>query len=128
MNGLGSKRKGAAGELEACRWLFKNTEIAELPERNLEQVRSGGSDILLPPFCFEVKRVENLNLDAAWIQCKRAAKKAELEPIVMYRKNRQPWRFLISANHIGCELGYVQLDERTFKLWVTGVWFSEGYI
>ena len=122
---INPRTKGASGEREACKWLFKHTALAELPERNLEQVRSGGSDILIPPFCVEVKRVEALDLLGAWIQCRKAAVDVNLEPIVMFRKNRKPWSFLISATHIGCGIGYVLLDERTFKLWVDGVWVND---
>lgn len=121
---INARSKGASGEREACKWLFTHTEIQDLPERNLDQVRNGGSDIELPPFCFEVKRVENLDLLKAWIQCKTAAESNFLEPVVMFRKNRKPWSFLISARHIGCGMGYILLDERTFKFWVEGVWSS----
>jgi hypothetical protein len=86
--------------------------------RNLEQVRSGGADVILEPFSFEVKRVEQLDIQAAWIQCRAAAKQLGYEPVLAHRKNRQPWYFCISARHIGCELGYIQLTELVFKQWV----------
>ena len=107
MTRINSRAKGAAGEREFCKWLYEHFDLSEMPERNLEQVRSGGADVLsVRPFVFEVKRVERLDLQAAWTQCVIAARKAGGEPVVAHRVNRQPWRFLISAKHIGLDLGY----------------------
>lgn len=115
---VNGRAKGAAGEREFCKWLQKKFELDFLPERNLEQVRSGGSDILgVYPFVFEVKRVESLDIVKAWIQCKTDARAAGGEPVVAFRKNRQPWEFLISATHIGNEFGFIRMDERTFLEW-----------
>ena len=115
---INSRAKGASGEREFCNWLERNFDLPTKPERNLEQVRSGGTDIIFPPFSFEIKRVENLDVQAAWVQCKVAAEKLCLEPVLAHRRNRQPWSFCIGARHIGCDLGYIQFDERVFKQWV----------
>lgn len=119
---INSRAKGAAGEREFCAWLDKNFTLAEKPERNLEQVRSGGTDIIYAPFCFEIKRVENLDVQAAWVQCKTDAGVLGLEPVLAHRRNRHPWTFCISARHIGCGLGYITLNEATFKLWAADIW------
>lgn len=127
MSRINSRAKGAAGEREFCNWLFKSfPEIVDKPQRNLEQVRSGGSDIIVPPFCFEVKRVENLDLQLAWKQCKKAARDLDLEPVVAHRRNRHPWSFLVSASHIGCDVGYIQLTESVFISWAENAWKVAG--
>ena len=115
------RAKGAAGELEFCRWMFDNLNVP-MPTRNLEQVRSGGSDIIdIEPFYFEVKRCETLSLYSWWNQVRKATEKQcndELVPIVAFRQNRRDWEFLISANHIGIEKGYIRISERVFLKWI----------
>jgi hypothetical protein len=125
MTRINVRSKGASGEREFCAWLEKNFALPEKAKRNLEQVRSGGADIIMPPFSFEIKRVESLDVRSAWIQCKVAAAELELEPVLAHRRNRQPWNFAISASHIGCGLGFISLDERTFKLWAAGIWNAD---
>lgn len=126
---INSRSKGASGEREFCNWLERNLQIDFKPERNLEQVRSGGADILnCYPFLFEIKRVENLDLMAAWLQVKAAwlrfAKEdvgdstiadANLIPVVAFRKNRQPWEFLIPACILELDYGYLRLTEVVFR-------------
>ena len=118
---INSRAKGASGEREFCRWLYDNLEVP-MPTRNLEQVRSGGSDIIdIEPFYFEVKRVEKLSLDKWWRQVNKAARNANddsIIPIVCFRQNRKDWEFLIGANHIGIEKGYLRLTEIVFLRWI----------
>lgn len=120
---MGAKQKGASGEREAARWLFENLALDELPKRNLEQVRSGGTDLHVYPFYVEVKRQERLSKLDWWLQVSVAAKKSgeSPTPVVMYRQNRQPWRFLISARHVGVDRGYIELEENTFKKWANNI-------
>lgn len=122
MPNINVRAKGASGERELCKWLESNFNMDIEAKRNLEQVRSGGADIIVPPFCFEVKRVESLDVLKAWIQCRTAADHLGLEPVLAHRKNRQPWTFCISAKNIGCGMGYITLDERTFKMWAVNAW------
>jgi len=119
---LNARTKGASGEREFCRWLEQNFNLPVDAERNLEQVRKGGADILVPPFSFEIKRHETLSLLSWWIQAKSAAEKVGLTPIVAFRQNRKPWEFLISARNIGCQKGFIRLNEKVFKDWMQGVW------
>jgi len=113
------RKKGQQGEREFCKWLLKTLDLKELPSRNLDQVRSGGADILaVSPFVFEIKRCETLNLKAWWKQVSTAAYYPGDVPVVAYRKNRQPWRFLISSVHIGVPKGFVQLEEKEFCKWL----------
>ncbi len=127
MGRINSRAKGAAGEREFCKWIVNNLNIIEQeinPERNLEQVRSGGADIIgVTPFVFEVKRVENLDLQGAWVQVVTAKRKnhSGWHPVVAFRYNRKPWEFLISAQHIGLDLGYIRLTKSTFKKWANNI-------
>jgi len=117
INGRG---KGAGGEREFCKWLQETLNLQKTPERNLDQVRNGGSDINeVAPFMFEVKRCEALAKRDWWVQVKKAANTVPGSiPVVAYRQNRKPWKFLISAQFIGLEKGFVQLEEVEFTQWL----------
>jgi len=115
---VNGRAKGANGEREAAKWLQLNFGLANCPQRNLEQVRSGGHDLVgFEPFAFEVKRCEAVSLRKWWLQCVTSASKLHMVPVVMFRQNNKPWRFLISAKHIGLQNGFIQLEEREFILW-----------
>ncbi len=115
---LNSRSKGANGEREFAKWLQDNLGLDFLPQRNLEQVRSGGADIMnVEPFCFEVKRCQVLNLKQWWVQVTKAFRRGDIR-VVAYRQNRQPWRFLISAGYLGLAEGFIQLDEKVGKQWL----------
>jgi len=117
---INARTKGAKGELEFCRWLFDNYNVP-MPTRNLEQVRSGGSDIIdIEPFFFEVKRCEKLSLFAWWAQVSKAVRNSHIEtaiPVVAFRQNRKDWEFLIPATEIGVKKGFLRISERTFLQW-----------
>ncbi len=122
---INSRAKGATGERQFCKWLAIHLYI-EGAERNLEQVRSGGADIVTDWFVFEIKRVENLDIAGAWRQVAIATKEITerednvlyREPVVAHRQNgKKEWSFCISAKHIGLDNGYVMLNERNFILW-----------
>ena len=116
---INARTKGASGERQFCKWLKDNLKLTELPTRNLEQVRSGGADVLgVAPFVFEVKRVERLNKGKWWRQVKAASRHGEI-PVVAYRQNRRPWKFLLPSSLIGLEFGYIELEGVTFKQWIT---------
>jgi hypothetical protein len=102
---LHSLNKGKQGEREAIKLL---TEIADpvynqcghrMPDlsRNLDQSRAGGYDInSFEWLAIEVKRRESANLKAWWRQTVEQAG-PEQTPCLMWRQNRQPWRFRIAA-------------------------------
>ena len=118
------KNKGAAGEREAALWLQKNFNLEHLPQRNLEQVRfkgkgfiQQGHDLLgFEPFGIEVKRQEAKALRTWWRQARIAAHKCSVPsiPVVMYRQNRKRWKFLIGAQWIGLEVGFLHLEAQEF--------------
>lgn len=115
---INARTKGATGERQFCKWLEKNFELDFLPQRNLEQVRSGGHDVYVDPFIFEVKRVEKLQLQSWWLQIIKASEKIEHSiPVVAFRQNGNKWSFLISAQIIGVKGGFIQLTEKTFIYW-----------
>ncbi len=121
---INARAKGASGEREFCDWLLHHfdIEIEDKPERNLEQVRSGGADIIYPPFAFEIKRVEELAHGKWWAQVNTAIKDKKgpafgLEPVVAFRQNRKEWEFLIGAWHIGAPHGFVHVNDMVWRHW-----------
>ena len=120
---INGRNKGAAGEREAAKWLQSKFNLQNTPQRNLEQTRSGGHDLTgFEPFLVEVKRQEVISLRKWWVQAVTSSKNIEGSiPIVMYRQNRRPWRFLISATYIGCRNGYIILEEREFEMWAKSI-------
>lgn len=117
-NKINGRNKGASGEREAADWLKAHFKLEVKPQRNLEQVRSGGHDIEgFPPFAFEVKRCETLSLKNWWVQVVNSLTEEYCVPVVMYRQNRKPWKFLISATAIGLPKGYILLEAREFIGW-----------
>lgn len=113
---LNAQKKGKAGEVEFCNWLFDNFGI--VVDRNHNQSNGHSTDVITRDFVFEVKRRESLDLDSWWHQvvvAKKRIKTNDLIPIVAYRQNRKPWYFLMPANLIhGVEKGYVAASERVF--------------
>lgn len=92
-----SRRKGACGERELLTLL--RDQLGDLPElrRNLEQARDGGADFRIAGHAVEVKRCERFS--AAWID--QAERQAELHgdvPVIAWRANGKPWRFLLIAD------------------------------
>lgn len=115
---INQRAKGASGEREAAQWLKHNLKLANTPERNLEQVRSGGHDLInADPFCIEVKRSEALSFRDWWVKTVNTARREQLIAVVMFRKNRRQWEFLVSANEIGIKTGYIRLESREFIIW-----------
>lgn len=87
--GVNVRRKGICGELEVAKEL--EDVLGVRCQRNLEQVRSGGSDIQIGRFRIEVKRQETLSMDKWSKQIESAAGIGDI-PVVIYRRSREPWR------------------------------------
>ncbi len=114
---INGRNKGAAAEREAANWLKDTFKLEHAPQRNLEQVRSGGYDLEgFHPFAFEIKRCEVLSLRKWWVQAVNQCHKGEI-PVVMFRQNTKKWQFLISARYIGNETGYLLLEMHEFTEW-----------
>jgi len=102
---VSSHAKGAGGERELARWLFANKLTMLPPDRNLEQVRRGGIDLIPAdhPFAYEVKRVERITgntFDKWWIKANSDAVKLGREPVVAYRTARSPWMFMVGVEKL----------------------------
>jgi hypothetical protein len=98
MSGSRSRSKGARGEREACAVLGE--WLGETFTRNLEQSRDGGGDcIQISGYCLEVKRCETLRINAWWKQAIEQASHRRVEPVLMFRQSRKPWRVLLKSRY-----------------------------
>lgn len=62
-------------------------------QRNQNQTAVGGNDLTNTfGLGIEVKRQENLNVEAWWRQCCQAAERNHELPVLVYRQNNGPWR------------------------------------
>lgn len=96
MSGNRSRSKGARSEREIFALL--SAELGFIVRRNVDQARKGGADSLeLPGFSPEVKRHERLSRPSWWRQAVRQGVRHQAEPIVFYRRSREPWRALIAT-------------------------------
>lgn len=94
--GKASRTKGAVGERELCKLL--SGELGITVSRNVDQARKGGADCLeIPGYAVECKRREMLSRPAWWKQAVEQGIKAGREPIVFYRRSREPWRALVNG-------------------------------
>ena len=85
------RNKGASAEREVLRLLAGLLGVQSL-ERNLQQSRNGGADCLaVRGFAIEVKRQEALSRPAWWRQACSQAEALGLEPMLLYRRSREPW-------------------------------------
>jgi hypothetical protein len=115
-------QKGKKGENEACEWIRKHLFDGKREVKRNHNQAFIGADIVCYPFIFEIKRREKLALDKWWIQIHRCYKvlidhKASYIPVVMFRINNGQWEFLISAETIGCDTGYVRIGVPRFTEW-----------
>ena len=85
-----ARNKGARAELEVLRLLGE--ELGQALQRNLSQTREGGADcICVKGFAIEVKRQEQLSRPAWWRQAVEQAQRLGVEPMLLYRRNHEPW-------------------------------------
>jgi len=96
--GKAQRNKGAAAEREVCALLSE--ELGITVRRNVDQARSGGADCVeIRGFAIEIKRREALSRPAWWAQAVKQAKAAGLEPMLLYRRSREPWRAMIHRHN-----------------------------
>ena len=91
MTGRSSRNKGAAAEREVLKLL--GAELGQTLARNIGQSRSGGADCLeVKGWAIEVKRCEVLSRPTWWRQACDQAARVGAEPMLLYRRSREPWR------------------------------------
>lgn len=95
------RRKGAAAEREVLKLLADELGVTPF-QRNLEQTRNGGADcIQVQGFAIEVKRQERLSRPAWWAQAVEQGAALKAEPMLLYRRSREPWQALIHTTNGG---------------------------
>ena len=92
MSGKMARNKGAAGERELAAIL--TDRLGFVVQRKLGQARDGGDDIQIGKYRIEVKRRERVQIDQWSEQVEQAAQAGDV-PIVIYRRNGQPWRVVV---------------------------------
>jgi Holliday junction resolvase len=92
MSGKMARNKGAAGERELAAIL--TDRLGFVVQRKLGQARDGGDDIQIGKYRIEVKRRERVQIDQWSEQVEQAAQAADV-PVVIYRRNGQPWRVVV---------------------------------
>ena len=97
MTGRMSRDKGRRAELEFLKVL--GAELGEMLTRNLQQTREGGADCLcVRGWAIEVKRCESLSRPAWWRQAVEQAERLGVQPMLAYRRNREPWRVWVEPD------------------------------
>jgi len=128
---INSRVKGRSGEQEIVKLL--TTKLGDFLvdrhghpleiSRNLDQVREGGADIMsIPPFAIEIKRHENLLVNAWWSQTLSQCTRTNPIPVLMYRKNRQPWTVRMLARDI-CRKKLAGLPDNVVELGIDHFFF-----
>lgn len=102
---INSRSKGQRGEREVRDILQKVVdEVASekkmlfAPEvkRNLMQSMEGGHDLVgIPGVAVEVKFCENPQVDKWWEQTLKQASRDGGQPVLIYRKTRNPWQVVM---------------------------------
>lgn len=112
--GAHAQKKGKRGEDAFCKWIKKNFKIDV--RREHFQASGHSADIRIKDFLFEVKRRETLDLDSWWYQVaiSKQHDNDDIIPVVAFKQNYKPWKFLLPAKLIGLKLGYIELSERVF--------------
>jgi hypothetical protein len=119
---INSRNKGRAGEHEFCKWLRDLLNLDIVPERNLDQVRATGADVInIHPFVFEVKRCEKLELRKWWVKLINNVESGEI-PVLAYRQNHQQWRLAIDAVCVGLSGCFVVLEPHESIYWLKKTW------
>lgn len=104
MSGRRSRNKGAAAEREVLRLL--GDELGRVLARNLMQSRDGGADCLqVAGWAIEVKRCERLSRPKWWAQAKAQAAERGAQPLLLYRRSREPWAAWIHTRDGGYREG-----------------------
>lgn len=139
--GIDVRQKGAEGERQVIKMLtpiiiqvmtemeFPSEEIeraTKMVQRNQNQSAVGGNDLSNTfGMSIEVKRQEQLAINTWWTQCETAALRNNELPVLIFKQNNKPWRFITYGFlHAPAENGgwtsvraRVEFNEDTFKSW-----------
>lgn len=117
MSGARSRNKGAAAERELLKLLGE--ELGVMLQRNIAQTRAGGADCLeLKGFAVEIKRQESLSRPKWWAQAVEQGERIGSEPILFYRRNREPWSALVSTLGGYREVAFVEAVSHIREKWL----------
>lgn len=96
------REKGKDGERELAGLLRER--LGATIKRNLAQAREGGYDLAgLPGLALEVKRQATATegqIAEWWAQAEEQAQAAGLVPVLAYRADRRPWRFVVPLSKL----------------------------
>lgn len=139
--GIDVRQKGAEGERQVIKMLtpiviqvmqemeFPTEKIQaaeKMIQRNQNQSAVGGNDLSNTfGLSIEVKRQEQLAINTWWQQCETAALRNNELPVLIFKQNNKPWRFITYGFlHVpGDNNGWtslrarVEFNEDTFKSW-----------
>lgn len=134
---INARAKGATGEREVVHllngiiqrvvdsqeWSADVVKVAmSCIQRNQQQSAVGGQDLNgVFGMSVEIKRVEQINVEKWWEQCVSQAGRNAEHPVLLYRKNHQPWR-CVTLGHAPLPGGRlsslrVQFEEQPFTVW-----------
>lgn len=135
------RAKGAEGERQVIKMLTpiiqrvmrdmdfpaeKVDAALKMVQRNQNQSAVGGNDLSNTfGLSIEVKRQEQLAINTWWTQCENAAARNNELPVLIFKQNNKPWRFItLGFLHVPAERGSwtslrarVEFNEETFKKW-----------
>lgn len=124
---INSRNKGSAAEREVGKIIYDLLGIKV--ERNLDQWRSGGYDLVgLDKVALEVKRAKKPLLNAWWKQTVAQANEAGLVPCLWYRLDRQQWVVVLPISQVVTGLeGQAETLENTVSMgaWAFATWYRE---
>lgn len=139
--GIDVRQKGAEGERQVIKMLtpiiidvmttmeFPREKIdaaMKMVQRNQNQSAVGGNDLSNTfGMSIEVKRQEQLAINTWWQQCETAANRNNELPVLIFKQNNKPWRFITYGFlHAPADNGgwtsvraRVEFNEETFKSW-----------
>jgi hypothetical protein len=139
--GIDVRQKGAEGERQVIKMLtpiiqqvMRDMEFPQekvdaalkMVQRNQNQSAVGGNDLSNTfGMSIEVKRQEQLAINTWWAQCEAAAARNNELPVLIFKQNNKPWRFItLGFLHVPAERGSwtslrtrVEFNEEAFKKW-----------
>jgi len=117
-----SRDMGAGFERKICN-MIKDALGYKDVKRNIEQVRSGGADIIIPNWSIECKAYQksgsNSYRPSWWEQAKESARELNLNPVLIYKYNNCPIKCVVHLDTISknFSVGHDLVCEVDFDTW-----------